>query len=97
MPRRVMLMSRPVIGPPRSHPSQQTTPNRLRFTDLPNGLDLHAPPLGAARPLLPRQVSASTLALVIVALAGWAGLLAWTRLDPVAPACPACLSAPGQL
>ncbi|MFH6785437.1 MULTISPECIES: hypothetical protein [Methylobacterium] len=75
----------------------QTASRGPRFTDLPNGLDLHAPPLAAPRPLLPRRAAAPTLALVIVALAGWAGLLAWTRLDPVAPAWPPGLAAPGQL
>ncbi|TNC11753.1 hypothetical protein FF100_19140 [Methylobacterium terricola] len=94
---RVMLSPRTVIGPGRVRPLHQTGSSRPRFTHLPNGLDLHAPPLAPSRPLLPRRVSASTLALVIVALAGWAGLLAWTRLDPVAPACPTCLSEPGQL
>jgi len=90
-------MPRREIGLSRVRPLHQTGSDRLRFTDLPNGLDLHAPPLAAPRPLLPRRAAAPTLALVIVALAGWAGLLAWTRLDPVAPACSTCLAAPGQL
>jgi hypothetical protein len=71
--------------------SRPTAPSRPGFNRLPNGLDLHAPPVATGRPLLPRRfLSASTLALLIFALAGWAGLLAWTRLDPVAPACVAC-------
>ncbi|TGE01737.1 hypothetical protein [Methylobacterium nonmethylotrophicum] len=78
-------MPRPVACP--SHP---TAPNRPGFTRLPNGLDLHAPPVAAGRPLLPRRLSPSALALVLFALVGWAGLLAWTRLDPAAP-CAACL------
>lgn len=90
-------MTRTVIGLSRAHPLHQTVPSRPGFTRLPNGLDLHAPPLAAARPLLPRRAAGPTLALMLFALAGWAGLLAWTRLDPVAPPCAACLAEPGQL
>ncbi|OAS16842.1 hypothetical protein [Methylobacterium platani] len=96
MPSRVIL-PRTVIGRTRVAPPQRTEPGRFRFGRLPNGLDLHAPPLAVARPLLPRRIQASTLALLFFALAGWAGLLAWTRLDPVAPAWPAGPVEPGQL
>lgn len=76
------------------YPSHATAPHRPEFTRLPNGLALHAPPVEAARPLLPRRVPLSAIALLLFALAGWAGLLAWTR--PAAP-CATCLSEPGQL
>ncbi|MGX7708906.1 hypothetical protein [Methylobacterium sp. Gmos1] len=75
-------------------PSHETAPCRPGFTRLPNGLALHAPPVETARPLLPRRLPLSAIALMIFALAGWAGLLAWTR---PAPPCAACLSEPGQL
>jgi hypothetical protein len=90
-------MPRPVIGFSQAHPLHQTAPSRPGFTRLPNGLDLHAPPVAAGRPLLPRRLSASTFALLLFALAGWAGLLAWTRLDPAAPPCATCAAGPGQL
>ena len=77
-------------------PSPRTAPHRAGFTRLANGLALHAPPVERALPLLPGRVPLSAVALLLFALAGWAGLLAWTRLDPVAPCAP-CLSAPGQL
>ncbi|GJD64786.1 hypothetical protein [Methylobacterium frigidaeris] len=76
--------------------SRNTAPRRPGFTRLPNGLDLHAPPVETARPLLPRRVPLSAIALLLFALAGWAGLLAWTRLDPASP-CATCLAEPGQL
>ncbi|WP_162596058.1 hypothetical protein [Methylobacterium sp. 17Sr1-1] len=76
--------------------SHQTAPRRPGFTRLPNGLALHAPPVETARPLLPRQVPLSAIALLLFALAGWAGLLAWTRPEPAA-SCATCLAAPGQL
>ncbi len=75
-------------------PSPATAPRRPGFTRLPNGLALNAPPVDMARPLLPRRLPLSTVALLLFALAGWAGLLAWTR--PAAP-CATCLSAPDQL
>ncbi|GJD51819.1 hypothetical protein OPKNFCMD_4578 [Methylobacterium crusticola] len=68
------------------------------ITRLPNGLDLHAPPVAAGQRLLPRRFfSPGTVALLLLALAGWTGLLAWTRTDPAAPGCaaPAACAAEG--
>ncbi|WP_279356628.1 hypothetical protein [Methylobacterium indicum] len=90
-------MARTVMCPSRIHQSGPTPPTRHGFTRLPNGLDLHAPALSRAHPLLPRRGSVPALALVLVALAGWAGLLAWTRIDPVAAPCAACMAEQGRL
>ncbi|MGE7417470.1 hypothetical protein [Methylobacterium tarhaniae] len=90
-------MPRTVIRPSRARLFRETAPSRPGFTRLPNGLDLHAPPLAVARPLLPRRLSLSTCALLLFALAGWAGLLAWTGPGPAAPPCASCPAKPGQL
>ncbi|MCF4129233.1 hypothetical protein [Methylobacterium sp. SyP6R] len=83
-------MARTVMCPSRISRSPPTLPARPGFTRLPNGLDLHAPAASRAHPLLPRRGAVPAAALLLVAIAGWAGLIAWTRIDPVAAPCTAC-------
>ncbi|SEP40215.1 hypothetical protein SAMN04487843_115133 [Methylobacterium sp. ap11] len=84
-------MARTVMCPSRIRRSRPTPPTWPGFTRLANGLDLHAPAASRAHPLLPRRGAVPALALVLVAIAGWAGLLAWTRIDPVAAPCATCV------